>query len=242
MHDSPQPIIIRIRDLRRERSLTQEALADALGISRQSVNALESGRSLPSLPVALQIADFFSVPLQLLFEMQQEQAKQMPVPVPVSAIQQLQAGRSPQPNSNPMTHIVPLSPLREMREMLDELMDANWSSPVPAMAGPAVNVAHTDTDVLVEMRLPGFHKDDLSIEIGEDFLTITAEHTQETTSNKQYFRREFATQGFTRTMTLPAPVIAEKAQAEMKHGILHLTLPKHLEEKPKTHRVEIKAE
>jgi HSP20 family molecular chaperone IbpA/DNA-binding XRE family transcriptional regulator len=60
-------IQIRIRDLRRERSLTQEELAEALGISRQSINAMEAGRCLPSLPVALQIASFFSVPVQVVF-------------------------------------------------------------------------------------------------------------------------------------------------------------------------------
>lgn len=58
---------IRIRDLRRQRSLTQEELADALGISRQSINAMEAGRTLPSLPMALQIASYFAVPLSSVF-------------------------------------------------------------------------------------------------------------------------------------------------------------------------------
>lgn len=66
--DESRPNIqIRIRDLRRDRRLTQEELADALGISRQSVNAMEAGRTLPSLPMALQIAQFFAVPLNTVF-------------------------------------------------------------------------------------------------------------------------------------------------------------------------------
>ena len=66
--DESRPTIqIRIRDLRRDRRLTQEELADALGISRQSINAMEAGRTLPSLPMALQIAQFFAVPLNNVF-------------------------------------------------------------------------------------------------------------------------------------------------------------------------------
>jgi putative transcriptional regulator len=60
-------IEVRMRSLRRERRLTQEELADALGISRQSINAMEAGRTLPSLPMALQIATYFSVPLNAVF-------------------------------------------------------------------------------------------------------------------------------------------------------------------------------
>ncbi len=59
MNDDRSIIHIRIRDLRRDKALTQEELAVALGISRQSVNAMEAGRCLPSLPVAMELASFF---------------------------------------------------------------------------------------------------------------------------------------------------------------------------------------
>jgi putative transcriptional regulator len=75
---SRNTITIRIRDLRRERSLTQEELADALGISRQSVNAMESGRTLPSLPVAMQMAQFFAVPLSNIFVVESAQTALVP--------------------------------------------------------------------------------------------------------------------------------------------------------------------
>jgi len=70
-------IHIRIRDLRKERSLTQEGLADQLGISRQTVIALESGRCLPSLPLALQIADIFNRPMEQIFLWDEALAQQM---------------------------------------------------------------------------------------------------------------------------------------------------------------------
>ncbi|WP_081097090.1 helix-turn-helix transcriptional regulator [Erythrobacter donghaensis] len=53
--------------LRAERDWTQGDLADALGISRQSVNAIETGKYDPSLPLAFRIADLFGVPIEAIF-------------------------------------------------------------------------------------------------------------------------------------------------------------------------------
>jgi putative transcriptional regulator len=57
----------RLKILRAERDWSQGDLADALGISRQSVNAIETGRYDPSLPLAFRIADLFDMPLETLF-------------------------------------------------------------------------------------------------------------------------------------------------------------------------------
>lgn len=144
-----------------------------------------------------------------------------------------------------MANLVPWSPLREMRETLDELMDetVNWTTSGAQISGPAVNVLQTKEEVVVEARLPGYHKDNISIEVGEDFLSISGETKQEEEStDKQYFRREFALQSFNRTISLSALVQAEKAEAEMKHGLLRVRIPKIIEEKPKTTRVAIKTE
>jgi HSP20 family protein len=245
-----RPIIhIRIRDLRRERSLTQEELAEALGLSRQSINAMEAGRCLPSLPVALQIASYFAVPLQQLFSLTEELNRQVQQQVEEEAARLNRAINQLTPISNQrkedaMATLIPWSPLREMRHMLDELMDESAWTPVPQLSGPAVNVKQTNNSVVVEMRLPGFKKEDLSIEVGEDFLTIAGEvkkESQEAGKDEQFFRREFVQQSFSRTVTLPALVQTDKAEAEMKHGVLHITLPKVVEEKPKTAKLQIKA-
>lgn len=60
-------LICRIRDLRKYKELTQENLADELGISRQALIALEQGKSLPSLGLAMEIADFFERDLEEIF-------------------------------------------------------------------------------------------------------------------------------------------------------------------------------
>ncbi|SFU54348.1 helix-turn-helix transcriptional regulator [Alicyclobacillus macrosporangiidus] len=58
----------RIRELRQERSWSQQALAEALGVSRQTVHALESGKYDPSLPLAFRIAKVFGLRIEDIFE------------------------------------------------------------------------------------------------------------------------------------------------------------------------------
>lgn len=57
----------RLRELRDERGWSQGALADRLGVSRQTVNALETGRHDPSLPLAFRIARLFGQPIESIF-------------------------------------------------------------------------------------------------------------------------------------------------------------------------------
>jgi putative transcriptional regulator len=56
-----------VRELRTARGLRQEDLAKALKVSRQTVNAIETGRYLPSLPLAITLARFFGKPVEELF-------------------------------------------------------------------------------------------------------------------------------------------------------------------------------
>jgi putative transcriptional regulator len=49
----------RVRELRARRELSQAELGDALGVSRQTINSIENGRCLPSLPLAISVARFF---------------------------------------------------------------------------------------------------------------------------------------------------------------------------------------
>ena len=57
----------RLRVLRAEREWSQQQLAEALAVSRQSVNAIETGKYDPSLPLAFRIADVFALPIEQIF-------------------------------------------------------------------------------------------------------------------------------------------------------------------------------
>jgi putative transcriptional regulator len=58
----------RLRALRAERSWSQQDLALKLEVSRQSVNAIETGKYDPSLPLAFRIAELFDLPIEEIFE------------------------------------------------------------------------------------------------------------------------------------------------------------------------------
>lgn len=58
----------RVRELRSERAWSQGALAEELGVSRQTINAIETGKYDPSLPLAFKIADLFDLAIEDVFE------------------------------------------------------------------------------------------------------------------------------------------------------------------------------
>ena len=58
----------RLKVLRAERGWSQQDLAERLDVSRQSVNAIETGRYDPSLPLAFRIADLFEMSIEAIFQ------------------------------------------------------------------------------------------------------------------------------------------------------------------------------
>ncbi|MET0271980.1 MAG: helix-turn-helix transcriptional regulator [Phenylobacterium sp.] len=58
----------RLKVLRAERDWSQADLAERLAVSRQSVNAIETGKYDPSLPLAFRIAKLFDLPIEAIFE------------------------------------------------------------------------------------------------------------------------------------------------------------------------------
>jgi putative transcriptional regulator len=69
--DMPPSIVNRVKELRTTRGWTQEQLADAVGVSRQSINSIERDRYVPSLPLALTFARVFGCPTDEIFSLSQ---------------------------------------------------------------------------------------------------------------------------------------------------------------------------
>jgi putative transcriptional regulator len=63
-----------VREQRTQREMSQAELAAALGVSRQTVISIESGRYLPSLPLAFRIARFFDMTVDKMFDPEEEEA------------------------------------------------------------------------------------------------------------------------------------------------------------------------
>ena len=66
------PVSNRVRELRMDRGWTQQQLADAVGVSRQSINSIERNRYVPSLELALTFARIFGCPTDRIFVLETE--------------------------------------------------------------------------------------------------------------------------------------------------------------------------
>ncbi len=66
------PVKNKLRVLRAERKWSQAKLADELNVSRQTINAIENGKYDPSLPLAFKMARLFEIPIEAIFEPQED--------------------------------------------------------------------------------------------------------------------------------------------------------------------------
>jgi putative transcriptional regulator len=62
-----------VRELRTGRGLSQQDLGEAMGVSRQTINSIETRRYTPSLPLALALARFFALPVEEVFHVDGEE-------------------------------------------------------------------------------------------------------------------------------------------------------------------------
>ncbi|MCS6819440.1 MAG: Hsp20/alpha crystallin family protein [Chitinophagales bacterium] len=106
---------------------------------------------------------------------------------------------------------------------------------------PMVNIKDTNESYQIEVAAPGFNKENFSVKVEDNILTIsgTVNEEKENIDNEKYTRREFRYQSFTRSFTLPKKIDSTKITACYENGILKVILPKPEEEKVKG-AVEIK--
>ena len=146
-----------------------------------------------------------------------------------------------------MASLVRWAPARDLvtlREAMDRLFEESFVQPRTGMltqrgAGTlAVDMYETDDAVVVKSAIPGVDPDDLDISITGDTLTIKGESkSEETVEEENYICRERRYGAFSRSLTVPVPIVADEAEADFEEGILTLTLPKAEEIKPKAIRV-----
>jgi HSP20 family protein len=102
-------------------------------------------------------------------------------------------------------------------------------------AQPAVEVSDTKDAIIVKAQVPGVSKEHLQVTVIDDALTLKGEmQEEEKTEGKNYYRREFHYGAFSRTVPLPATVQSDQATAQLKDGIIHITIPKKEAAKVKT--------
>jgi HSP20 family protein len=110
-------------------------------------------------------------------------------------------------------------------------MPPRWRQWMRARPGfpmmPSVDVEDRGKDFRVTVDLPGFNKEDVNIEVGEDSVMIQAKKSRaEEEKQKNYVRRERMAQTFYRRIDLPEKVKSDDAKASLNNGILEIVLPK----------------
>lgn len=273
-HNMESNIQNNLKIFRKERSLSQEDLAEALGISRQSVIALEHGKYMPSLPLVVSICDFFDTAFEDLFEFEREIRNEfgnMAIPLSQNSDNNskiklindqnrinnkhsdvsvgvdpsigglgavpstsLRAGKE----ANMPFELEPWRPFREavsLRDAMDRLFEESVVTPVKsAIAIPKIDIKEKKDAVVVKAEIPGVAEEDVEVEITDSVMTISGEKKEEKEEDKDgYHYKESHTGSFSRSFSLPSEVAAEKADAEMKNGVLIITVPKVEAKKPK---------
>ena len=119
-----------------------------------------------------------------------------------------------------------MNPWRDFLSV-DNFFDSDWLKKWESHF-PAVNVSENEKSYMIELAAPGFHKDDFKIKVDDDILTISAESKAEQSDekNKEYTRREYSYNSFTRSFHLPDNVKDDSISANYKDGMLLLELPK----------------
>jgi HSP20 family protein len=106
---------------------------------------------------------------------------------------------------------------------------------------PQINLWEDNDNLYVESELPGLEMNDLEIYVnGDNQLSINGQRRQLSIEHGRWHRQERRFGSFTRLFDLPTRVNPDQVQAEFKHGVLTLTMPKS--EESKARRISVKAE
>lgn len=99
---------------------------------------------------------------------------------------------------------------------------------------PAVDISEDDAKYVVTVEVPGASKDDVSLEVHENVLTIRGEKRSEREEKKEkghWLERTYGS--FCRSFTLPADAVADRISASHQDGVLRIEIPKLEKTKPK---------
>jgi len=135
--------------------------------------------------------------------------------------------------------LVRKTPWQDLETLQHRLNDVFGDAPLSSSQetgqwAPAVDIRETEDSLQMQVELPGIDKKDVTLEVKDGVLTVSGERRYEKDVNEENVHRiERAYGKFIRSFSLPRNVNADKVEANMKDGVLHIRLPKHDSAKPK---------
>ncbi len=111
----------------------------------------------------------------------------------------------------------------------------------PRAWAPAVDVAETESEIVLHAELPGMRKEDIDIQLTGDRLTLRGERRLEQTARGEHFHRIERQYGaWQRTFGIEAPIDTSKVSATYEEGVLTVRLPKQEAVKPRQIEINVK--
>jgi HSP20 family protein len=150
-----------------------------------------------------------------------------------------------------------MSPFDMLQDRIDRMfedfssgfgMPSAFGSSVPSIFGdgdfavtPTLDMHETDNQVMLHAELPGVDEKDIDISVADDMLTISGEkkHEFERKEGDRY-RSERSYGRFSRSVSLPFRIDADKVEAKFDRGVLKLTIPKPAEAQQQMKKIQIK--
>ena len=114
----------------------------------------------------------------------------------------------------------------QTRELDDDMRVCAWR--------PSVDIYEAENEIVLKAELPGINKDNVSVEVKDNALTLKGERfPEDEISEDKYYRREICFGTFERSFTLQDRIQPEQIKATFKDGILTVKIPRPQAESPK---------
>jgi HSP20 family protein len=143
--------------------------------------------------------------------------------------------------------LIKFEPLRELENFQNRIQKLfgdmpSFTSEFGISFNPKIDISDDEKNIYIEAEIPGVKKDQISISLEDNIVTIKGEKKEETEENqgKNYYRSERSYGSFVRSFTLPNEVNPDSCEAKFEEGILKIKIEK-VQPKPKNERqIEIK--
>ena len=139
----------------------------------------------------------------------------------------------------------PVRDLLTLQERMNRMLDSSYRGTDEdwALGGswaPAVDIYEKDGNIVLKAELPGVDPKDVDVRVENNLLTLRGERKFDTEVKRDsYHRVERSYGSFSRSFTLPSVVDTQNIKAEYRDGVLHMTLPKREEAKPRQIQINV---
>lgn len=133
----------------------------------------------------------------------------------------------------------PFAELNALHEQMNSVFNSSLMAPTGGHL-PPTDISSDDKQLTVEMHVPNFKEDEVTVDHHEGILEIKAEHKESESDKKKYLQRESVAR-FYRSFALPRNADTDNIKAHLEDGVLKVTVPYKELPKPKQIKITKKA-